>query len=65
MVCIHHHVDASSVPWQSAIFTYAETVAVKSHGQTSVGIAGVYKIAGHMEIIANKGGEGVLGFLVG
>ena len=65
MVWIHHHVGASSVPWQSAIFTYAYTVAVKPHGHTSVGIAGMNKIAGHIEIVAHKGGKGVIGFLVG
>ena len=65
MVWIHHHVGTSSVPWQSAILSNTNTVAVKSHGHTSVGIAGVYKIAGHIEIVAHKGGKGIIGFLVG
>ena len=65
MVWIHHHVDASSVPWQSAIFTYAYTVAVKSHCHTTVGVACVDEVAGHIKIVLYDGREGLVGFLVG
>lgn len=50
---------------QASILTNADTVAVETHGYSSVGIASMNEILGHIEVIAHYIRESSIGFLVG
>ena len=54
-----------TVPADPAILTDADTVAVKSHCHTTVGVACVDEVAGHIKIVLYDVREGLVGFLVG
>ena len=65
MIRIHHRMKSSSVPRQASIFTDSYTVAVQSHGNTAICIAGMNEASGQIEVIGEDCGEGIVGFLVG
>ena len=65
MIGVHHGMKSPSVPWQTAILTDTDAVAVKPHGDTSVGIAGMDEVTRNIKIIADKLRKGVVGILVG
>ena len=54
-----------TIPADPAIFTDANTVAVKSHCHTTVGVACVDEVAGHIKIVLYDIREGLVGFFVG
>ena len=54
-----------TVPADPAILTDADTVAVKSHCHTTVDVACVDEVAGHIKIVLYDVREGLVGFFVG
>ena len=60
-----HGMQPTSVPSHTAILTDTNPIAVKSHGNTSVGITSVYEVPWNVKVIADKCRKGVVGILVG
>ena len=52
-------------PSQMTVLTDADAVAVQPHRHTPVGIAGMDKVLGHVEVFADDARKHIVGFLVG
>ena len=53
------------MPAEPPVFPCTDAVAVKAHRHPSVGVPGVYEVAGQVEVAAHNLRKGVVGFLVG
>ena len=58
-------VPAHPVIGQSAVFAFPNPVAVQSHGDSAIGVAGMDKALREVKVMLYKLGEGGVGVLVG